>query len=101
MEEYLSFRKMITPIIIQILFWIGVALCVIMGLAGIVGGIGAGSGVVVLTSVLMILIGPIFVRVYCELIIIMFRIHDVLTEIRDGRKPAQAGPEAPAPTPAP
>ena len=32
MEDFLKFKRMITPIIIQILFWIGVVLCVIGGL---------------------------------------------------------------------
>ena len=39
MEDFLKFRKMITPIIIQILFWIGVVLCVIVGIGEIVAGI--------------------------------------------------------------
>ena len=32
MNDFLSFRTMITPVIIQILFWVGVALCFIFGL---------------------------------------------------------------------
>jgi hypothetical protein len=76
MNEFLSFRKMITPVIIQVLFWIGVAVCVISGLATMVGGDR------VIPGLLMLLLGPIAVRVYCELLILLFRIHDAVDEIR-------------------
>ena len=32
MEDFLKFRKMITPVIIQVLFWVGVAGTVIAAL---------------------------------------------------------------------
>ena len=32
MRDFLAFRTMITPVIIQILFWVGVALCIIFGI---------------------------------------------------------------------
>lgn len=83
MNEFLSFRKMITPLIIQILFWIGVALCFITGLVKIVQGVGsAAGGMTVLMGVLTWILGPIFVRVYCELLILLFRIYDELVAIR-------------------
>ena len=44
MNEYLSFRKMITPLIIQILFWVGVAASVITGLIIIIVGETASNG---------------------------------------------------------
>ena len=88
MNEYLTFRKMITPVIIQILFWIGVAICVISGIAGIAVGTSSdfGGGEIVFAGFLTLILGPIFVRVYCELIIVMFRILDVLREIQSGKK---------------
>ena len=82
MNEFLSFRKMITPLIIQIIFWIGVALCVIGGLVSIVIGASHGTGKDVLQGLLTVLLGPIAVRVYCEILIVIFRINENLTEIR-------------------
>jgi hypothetical protein len=84
MESFLTFRKMVTPAIIQIIFWIGIALCAISGIAGIIGGAIAekGGGVMVLSSLVWLVLGPIFIRVYCEIIILAFRIYDVLTEIK-------------------
>ena len=85
MNEYLSFRKMITPVAIQIIFWIGISACVILGLISIVGGASAtyGGGTMVLTGILVILLGPIGVRIYCELLIVVFKILDTLGEIKD------------------
>jgi hypothetical protein len=78
MEEFLSFRKMITPIIIQIVFWIGVVATVVVGI-GIMfyGNFGA-----FLVGLMYVVIGPLMVRIYCELIILLFRIYDVLNDIK-------------------
>ncbi len=78
MNEYLTFRKMITPAIIQVLFWLGLITVVISGIAAMFnpqGGFWAG---------LMILVfGSIGWRVYCELIIVFFQMNSALGEIRD------------------
>jgi hypothetical protein len=74
-DEFLAFRKMITPMIIQIIFWVGVVACVITGFGAMGQSFFAG--------LMILLIGPLVVRIYCELLILLFRIHDTLTEIRD------------------
>lgn len=76
MQDFLTFRKMITPIIIQIIFWLGVVGVVITGLVMLFNG-AVGNGL------LMILLGPIAVRLYCELLIVFFRINDNLREINE------------------
>jgi len=79
MKDFLFFRKMITPVIIQILFWIGVAAVVIMGLIQMFsGGFLPGLG--------MIVFGPIAVRLWTELLIVVFKINDSLTDIRNNTK---------------
>ena len=81
-SDFLSFRKMITPIIIQIIFWIGVAFSVIAGLGTIIAGIGDyGGGLAVLGGLATIIFGPIVVRIYCELLILFFRMNETLTDI--------------------
>jgi len=84
MEDYLSFRKMITPLVIKILFWIGVAVCVIAGLITVATSSGRyGSGAFgFLSGLLFIVLGPVVVRIYCELLILFFRMNDTLTEIK-------------------
>lgn len=85
MEDFLKFRKMITPVIIQILFWVGVGVAVIAGLVQIGTAFSRyGSAVSVLTGLLTIVLGPVLVRIYCELLILFFRMNETLTEIRDG-----------------
>lgn len=83
-KELLGFRQMITPLIIQVLFWIGVVVCVIAGLSSIVGGAASqyGGGGRVLAGVLTLLLGPLVVRVYCELLIVLFRVRDLLEDIK-------------------
>ncbi|THB63034.1 MAG: DUF4282 domain-containing protein [Desulfovibrio sp.] len=83
MGEFLSFRKFITPVFIQIIFWILVAIVVIGGLIAMVQGLNYGSGMMAFQGFLMIILGPLFVRIYCEIVIIFFRMYDVLEEIRD------------------
>ena len=85
MQDFLKFKKMITPLMIQVLFGIGVVLCVISGLICVVAGISAsfGGGGMVAFGLLFIVLGPVAVRVYCELLIIGFSINDTLTEMKN------------------
>lgn len=75
MQDYLSFRKMITPAFIQIIFWIGVAAIVIGGLFAMDQSIFGG--------LLGMLVGLLIWRIYCELMLILFKIHERLGEISD------------------
>ncbi len=77
MEDFLAFRKMITPFIIKLLFILGVVVCVLVGLALILKG-----GFASLVGLLYVFVGPIVWRVYCEIIIILFSINGTLTDIR-------------------
>ena len=88
MNDFLSFRKMITPVIIKIIFWIGVAASVIFGIVMIVFGAqgmmyGYGGAGTVWLGIGYIFLGPILVRVYCEILIIFFRMNETLTEIKN------------------
>ena len=82
-SKFFNFDKMITPAIIKVLFWIGIAVVAIIGLSGIVTGLFMpyGGGKVVLTGLLTLVIGPIAVRVYCELLIVIFKMHEALEKI--------------------
>ncbi len=92
MSDFWAFRTMVTPVIIQVLFWVGVIVCIIAGLVMIVMGIKLPGDQMVLKGVLLAILGPLGVRVYCEILIVFFRINETLTEIKhalDGRQ-AQA-----------
>jgi hypothetical protein len=88
MNDFLSFRKMITPVFIQVIFWIAVAMCVI---AALISMVSPGGFAGILSGLLMLVIGPFVVRIYCELLIIMFRIYDELVAIRTGTPPTGQG----------
>jgi hypothetical protein len=109
MNDYLSFRRMITPIIIQVIFWIGVALTILAALAVLVRGF-TGLHVTFATifggligAAVTLVVGIIAVRVWCEILIVFFRINETLTDIREGLVvgPRPAAPPTVAPPPGP
>ncbi len=90
MRDFWAFRKMVTPIIIRFIFWVGIIACVIGGFVLISAGIHPLIGMemqmptrkMVLSGVLLLLFGPLAVRVYCEFLIVFFRINETLMEIK-------------------
>ena len=74
MSDYLTFRRMITPVFIQVIFWIALVVIVIGGIVTVAGGEPGG--------VLIILLGPLAARIYAELLIVIFRINDNVAAIR-------------------
>ena len=87
MRDFLAFRTMVTPVIIQIIFWVGVAACIILGLGGIFSASGPRPGIQIGTGLLFLVLGPLVVRIYCEILIIFFRINETLTEIKHAMAP--------------
>lgn len=106
-KDFLTFDKMLTPIIIQVLFWIGVALSVLFGLSAIIGGMRSsfGGGATVFMGLVWLVLGPILTRVYCELLMVVFKIHGSLVEIKQSLRENPAGstasPPASPPVPPP
>jgi hypothetical protein len=84
MWDFLTFRKMLTPIVIQVLFWLGVVACILGGIGAILTGFARIDRVPELIGIgiLAVVFGPLVVRIYCEWLIVLFRINDTLTEIR-------------------
>ena len=93
-KSFLSFERMITPIIIKILFYIGLIGSLVGGIAvffsGVIGGFTEGGffailiGLVLglLGGVLTFFIGALLTRIYAELLILVFRINESLTDIK-------------------
>jgi len=82
MKDFWAFRTMLTPVIIQILFWLGVLTCLTVGFIFIGFGIHFEYAKNIYKGLFFIILGPLFVRVYCEVLIIFFRINETLTEIK-------------------
>lgn len=69
--SFMKFEKMITPSIIQGIFILSVIVSLLAGIGFLIGGsIIFGLGIIVL--------GPLLSRIYCELIIVIFKIHESL-----------------------
>ncbi|AFS77614.1 hypothetical protein Curi_c05390 [Gottschalkia acidurici 9a] len=84
LKNFFRFDRMITPAIIQIVFYIGLAASVLIGLGQIITGIASrGGSIQIFTGIIVLVISPIIVRVYCELLIVIFKIHESLGELKD------------------
>jgi hypothetical protein len=81
--KFLSFDEMVTPLIIKIIYWICIVCSVLGGLIKVLTGLGSryGSGGAVLSGLLIIVIGPIIARIWCELLIVLFEIHKNLVDL--------------------
>ena len=75
-RDFLFFDKMIVPKVIQVLYWVL-----------LVGSILAGLGVMFTQSffagLIAIILGPLFIRIWCELMIVMFKMNEALQGIRN------------------
>ena len=93
-RNFLSFERMITPVIITILFWIGLIVVALSAIyvffSGIYNGInGEGFGSVLgglFGGPLVFVLGGLMVRIYAELLILAFRINETLTDIKNELK---------------
>lgn len=88
--DFLTFRAMVTPVIIAVLFWIGATFSFAIGILGVVTGVNMKGResedfrlYVIAAGALYAIVGPILVRVTCELLIVIFKIHDELKESND------------------
>ena len=74
-KDFVFFRKMLTPLIIQIIFWIGAVATFFGGIVKIFNG---DFWIGILTA----LLGPFIIRIFSELILVTFQINSSLTDIR-------------------
>ncbi|MBC2777671.1 DUF4282 domain-containing protein [Parasphingopyxis marina] len=82
MESYLKFEKFITPTFIQVIFWIGVAGITIFALLSVVGMMSYQPAMAILVLLIGLPLYLIFWRVYCEVMLVLFRILGELQAIK-------------------
>lgn len=82
MKDFLAFRTMITPMIVQVLFWMAVLFSIIIAVFDFAHG-------KVLYGFEIIIFGPLLARIVAELIMIFFKMNDSLDEIVTGLKNAK------------
>lgn len=90
-SAFFDFKKMITPVFIKFIFYLGLAGVVIYGLFGLSAAAkmaqysaSAALGATVVT-LLWVVGGAIGVRIWCELMIVVFKINENLQAIRDAK----------------
>jgi hypothetical protein len=84
--DFLSFRSMISLKIIQILYAIVAVLMTLWSLKLLFLGGDDFDGFGRISGLLLLIFGNVFWRVWCELIIVMFRINKTLNNIDDNTK---------------
>ena len=77
MKDFLTFRKMITPWLVQFLFWAAMIILVIIAIIDIIHHV---SWRVVFE---IIILGPLAARIISEVVILFFRMNDNLTTISE------------------
>jgi hypothetical protein len=80
MQDLFSFNRMITPVFIHVIYWIGIVAVLLAGFSVVAGGGG------ILKGLLAMVVGVIVVRVGCEVLIVLFRINDNLAAIRNSKQ---------------
>ncbi|MFA5840432.1 MAG: DUF4282 domain-containing protein [Candidatus Margulisiibacteriota bacterium] len=78
-KAYLAFDKLITPIVIKVLFWIGAISCILGGLSTMIFIREAES---IWVGLAMIILGPIVVRVACEVYLLIFKFYDAIVALK-------------------
>lgn len=89
MRSWLYFDTMVTPKIITFIYWLLLACSAIGGLVLISKGFGvmkysgfAGFGMVIAAPILAVLMALV-ARIYCEIMIVLFKINEALQDIRE------------------
>ena len=77
--NYLNFTKFLTPVLVQVVFWILTIANVITSISGI-----SRNGFVLF--ILQIVLGTIAIRLICETTIIFFKIYEVMVQIQSNQK---------------
>ena len=80
MEDFLLYRTMITPMLITVVSYILMGVTLLGGLGLLVAGENDSAR---LGRLLVALLGPLYIRILAEVIIVLFRINNTLTEIKN------------------
>ena len=82
MKDLLVFEDMLTPKIITVVYWIALFAVVMSGLFTIFAG-PSGFLVNLVTGLLIIVFGGLLMRIYCELMIVLFKINENVKKLAD------------------
>ena len=92
-NDLLQWDRFITPTVIRIFYWMAVGLIVLSGLSFLFSAFGMmainffAGFFLLIASILYVCAGVVFVRIVCELVMVIFRINDHLGAIRERGEP--------------
>jgi len=78
-KDLLTLNQFITPAIMTVVYWILMVIAIVVSLVVLFSGS-------VLQGLFALVLAPLYVRVLCEVMVLLFKIHGVLCEIRDQRQ---------------
>ena len=83
MRNLLFFDSMLTPKIITFVYWLLIFLCFVAGIGAMFRGYGGLTFGKFLMGVGIMAGGAVGTRIWCEMMIVMFKIHENLKKIAD------------------
>jgi hypothetical protein len=89
MEDILYFKKMLTPKIITLVYWLALAGVAVAGLGTMFAGFSFAT---FLMGIAIIVGGALGARIWCELLIVLFKMNEALQDIREGKALASPSP---------
>ncbi len=82
MKDVLFFEKMITPKIITFVYWLLLLGAVVAALGTMFGGYGGFTLGKFLLGIVCAVSGAVGARIWCELLIVLFKMNEALQEIK-------------------
>ena len=82
MKDMLFFDNMLTPKIITIVYWVLLLASIVSGLSSMFGGYEGFTIGKFFMGILYAVGGAIGARIWCELLIVLFKMNEALQEIR-------------------
>lgn len=85
MKDILHFDKMLTPKIITFVYWLLLLSAIITGVTTMFSGYGGFSFEKFLLGLLYAVGGAIAARIWCELLIVLFKMNEALQELKQNK----------------
>lgn len=83
MKDIFLFNKMLTPKIINFVYWLLLLAAVVGGVTTMFAGYNGFTEGSFFTGLFYMVLGAVGARVWCELLIVLFKMNEALQEIRN------------------